>query len=373
MWVGNENNGNGTFTQSAGATTVNNWFAVGRFGGDGTVVLSGDSTLVKQGGGNAYVGERNTRISTMTLRDNATFTANTGEFWVGNGGGNGTLNAAISVLTNWFAIGRAGGGNLVVGGNTGSNGTLVQTGGTLTSNSTWLAEGGNALFDLRAGTASLGDLSVGREGGAGAEVRISGTSAVNANYVRLNHLGTVTGLVNLSGGSLTTTSIEPGTGSGSKTFNFTGGRLTTDTYSLASNLGNSGTGTLAPGGLGEVGATAVTAGYLQGSEATFAIDIAGLTTFDLITAGADSIINGLLSVDVLDSYTLVPGSEYDVLVSATALTGAPLLGGLDGSLFTHSIVNGNTLRLTAVPEPGSLSLLVLAGVAALRRRRTCQG
>jgi hypothetical protein len=330
------------------------------------VTISGTGVL-NVNSGELRVGQGGGANATLNIEDDAAVNTN---YWtvIGRNGGTGVLNMSGGTLT------KAGGGNFIVAAGGNSNGTFSQTSGTFTNTAseTWVNEGGvSGLYDLSGGVANLGVIDVGRAGGGNAELRVRGTGAMTATTVRLGAADGVTSLVNLSGGSLTASSVEPGAGTGTKTFNFTGGVLSTGAYALATPLDNGGTGTLAPGGQGAVGTTAITSGYLQGASATLAIDIAGASSFDLVTVGDDAVVNGLVSVDVLGSYAPTFGSFYDVLVSSAALTGSFALGGPDGSLFTPSIVNGNTLRLTAaVPEPGSaVSLLALAAAAGLHRRR----
>jgi autotransporter-associated beta strand protein/T5SS/PEP-CTERM-associated repeat protein len=249
LWVGNNIGGNGTWNQSAGTTTVNNWFAIGRLGATGTVDLSG-GTITKAGGGNTYIGESTGAVtSTMTVRGTGSLIINNGELWLGNAGGSkGVLtikeSGLVRVANNWLAIGRnggstgtlnleggtlekAGGGNLTIGSGN-STGTLTQTGGTLTSNATFVGEGGSGLMDLRAGTASVGPLIVGRNGAAGGELRVSGSAAVTATTVVMAGAGAVEstpGTINLTGASLTANSIAHGAGTGPATLNLNGGTL----------------------------------------------------------------------------------------------------------------------------------------------------
>ena len=107
--------------------------------------------------------------------------------------------------------------------------------------------------------------------------------------------------------------------------------------------------------------------------------------FDVLTINDDLTLDGLLSVFLTDGFTPDEDDTFEIISS---------LGSLDGS-FTN-VLNGDTLltedglgeftvnfgsgssfgansvvlsNFTAVPEPGSVSLLMLSGLALIGRRR----
>lgn len=382
FWVGNEATAVGTYNQSAGAVTVGNWMAVGRHGALGTVNLSGGS-ITKNGGGNSYVGESTGAVtSVMNVTGTGKFIVNNGEFWLGNAGGSkGVLNIQdqgdVEVLNNWLAVGRnggsvgtlnlisgtlvkAGGGNLTIGSGN-ATGTVTQTGGTLTSNSTYIGEGGGGLMDLRAGTASLGPVSVGRNGTAGGELRISGTSAVTTGAILMagvNGTGDTTpGTINLSGGSLNAASIAHGIGTGVATVNFTGGTLSVGTYSVAGGLNNSGTGTFAPGGLGTVGSSAITTGYTQAATARLAADV-NTSVVDNVAVTGNVNLAGALAL------TLIPGATpaYNAPQQLMSFTGTRT--GIFGTVEGVNIASNKALAVTYDPNAVNVQV-ALPGDATL--------
>ena len=260
-WIGNAGAGTGTVTMSAGTFTGNSWFVVGRGGALGTLNLSG-GTITKQGSDNAYIGEsNNTNTSTMTVSGTGTYVGSTGEFWVGQGGGKGVLNigtlagqpsnadAAASFTTNnWLALGRAngasngtinlyggtltkqGGNFLAIG--SGGTGVLNQTGGTLNSSGTRLAEASAGSLNLSAGNSTFtGEFSLGYTGGAVGTLNVSGSANVVLPAVVIGVNSTTAangGVLNLNGGTITATSFVGGAsaaGSALRNFNFNGGTL----------------------------------------------------------------------------------------------------------------------------------------------------
>jgi hypothetical protein len=98
------------------------------------------------------------------------------------------------------------------------------------------------------------------------------------------------------------------------------------------------------------------------------------TDFDVLTVGGTATFNGgAIHVNAWNDHTPAFGETFDVLV-ATALVdatgGALTLGGTYGDKFLYQVVDGTTLRLISqVPEPASLGLLALGGLALLKRQR----
>ena len=273
--------GTGTFNMTGGTVNLDHWFVIGREGGSGVVDISGGifnktrggthteidvfggngpSTMTIRGTGEyrAQAGDFRVGVGnhatagpgngTLNVQDSGQLVISAGEFWVGQGGATGVVNLEDSGLisvNNWIAIGRGGGtgtfnmsggtftktggGNFIVAAGGGSNGTLNQTGGTLnntTGSEFWINEGAaNGVYNLSGGTANLQRLDVGRNGGGTATFNLSGTGAMNATIVRLGESGSVSGTVNLDGGTLTATQVVDGASSGASTFNFNGGTL----------------------------------------------------------------------------------------------------------------------------------------------------
>lgn len=220
FWVGQNGNSVGIYNLSgSGVVNVNNWVAIGRAGGNGTLNMSG-GTFTKTGGGNFIIADNSTGLLDQS---GGTINVN-GEVWLGQGGaGTGTYtlsNGALN-LNSWFAVGREGG-----------TGTFTQTGGTVTktggggtslgnfdnSHCTVAISGG--LFD-----AQTGDFFVGEGGnGSTSTVTLSGTGEIRSNNVRSGTGGSVQAVLNLDGGTLRTGFLA-GAGSGSSTVHFNGTQI----------------------------------------------------------------------------------------------------------------------------------------------------
>jgi autotransporter-associated beta strand protein len=187
VWVGQGSNGVGALNISAGTMNVNNWLAVGRANGTGTMTLSGSAILN-----------------------------------IGNAG-------AFDIGTSAGIAGRVG------------TGTFTQTGGSLSNNCpTWLGEGATGepaqgTWNMSGGTAMLvgavgqnapAALMLGQSGIGTNTVNLSGTAAITCgNYVSIGHLAGVTGILNIG---------DPGQPGG--TFTMSGGQ--------DFNVGDSGAGIL---------------------------------------------------------------------------------------------------------------------------------
>lgn len=358
----------GTWNQTGGTATINNWFVIGRESGSGDVNLSGGS-ITKAGGGNTPIGEgTNTRGNTFTISNNAMFDAQTGEVWISNGNTVTTMTVKDSGVLNvnsYFVVGRfgnskgflnvqdnavitkAGGAFTIVAAGGGSKGTVEMTGGTYNdSTETWVSDGGEAVWNFSGGTINSTNIfDVGHNGGSTGTFNVSGTAVMNAKTVRIGEAGSVSGTFNLSGGSVKAESIIARNSTGAKTFNFTGGTLSVGTYTMPAVLDNSGTGTLAPGGVGVVGASTITNGYTQGATAAMAIELGGAASYDSVASGAAVALAGTLNLALLGGY------DPTNLVAHTIVSGASVAG-------TFTTVNGmvvtGTKRLAVTYTPTSV-------------------
>ena len=418
-WIGNNGGGNGSLVQSGGAVSGNNWFVVGRFGSTGVYDMSG-GTLTKTGGGNFILGDGGGSNGTLSLSGNAAVNAQ-GEFWIGQNTGVGTLtlggNSSLTA-TNWIAVGRSGGTGTVnlsggtitkagtntshfIVGSLGGTGTVNQTGGTINTAGAGqirLGEGtSTALWDLSGGTVITDGTFVGWQGGTN-EFRVRNSGLLSTGFLTLGDNGS--GVINQSGGTVAVTGnldVQGANGAGTYnlsggslsvngtidailgTFSFTGGKVTRSDAGVITFNGNLTTGTgLAVFGLDNDktfdinGAFNKTAGLtLQLTGITIpAWDGVGIDTGSFMLGTVDSIIGTFgPSTDTITGLT-INNPFPTTFISEAAGEG----GGFDPnsqSVYWVQENGGNvTLQYSTVPEPGSASLLALAGLAlGLRRRR----
>lgn len=333
--------GNGTLIIDGGTVTAHGFESAGgsfRF-------LDGMMTV---GGGPLNFAARHLSISGMWTDEKPTFVldgavgSTCGELTVGTSY-EGTMNIQNGATLTTM-------GDSLIGRFNGSKGTMTVTG----SGTSWTTTGNLHLGGYSGGLGGLGTLNV------------------NSGAVKVNNLLKIwdAGTANLSGGTLSAATIDHTHGG---TFNFTGGVLHVGMFQ--GNLVNQG-GAICPGG--SPGLTTVQ-GDLVMNAGLIEIELGGLLRGDLYDA---IVVTGLLEVggtlDVLlyddGSGPFAPQLEntFDIL-DWGSLTGQfgqlnlpTLAAGLDWD--TSALYTTGDLRV--VPEPATLSLLALGGLAALRRRWT---
>jgi autotransporter-associated beta strand protein len=197
---------NGTIVGSSGTLTASSYDVQA---GTITANLAGTGPLTKHGSGqitvsgnNAYSGA--TTVSGGILAIQGSHTGG-GEYVIGqNTGDNGTLNinASGTIYANSGSAPAFG-----VGLSANSAGTVVMSAGSLVSgNELWLSAGSNApgVFNLSGGTVTVSNWTAVGRGGNGGILNISGGSwnNVNANNITIASFGGNVGQVTVSGGQL---------------------------------------------------------------------------------------------------------------------------------------------------------------------------
>ncbi len=194
-------------TQGTRVDTQDSRFNIGADPNDGANVQTGTLTISDHGlvertalGGEVNVGRNAGSTGTVNIEGGGRFTNAGGTAFIGVNGGTGFLS--VSDPGSEFSIN----GELYAGFNGGSNGTIEQYDGLVASNNlrvgTNSALGTYSMFD---GTITVpGDLTIGWQGTATGAMTISGgTATVNTDtYVGVD--GTASGTLNIDGGTLIT-------------------------------------------------------------------------------------------------------------------------------------------------------------------------
>ncbi|HEV7299496.1 MAG TPA: autotransporter-associated beta strand repeat-containing protein [Tepidisphaeraceae bacterium] len=214
---------------------------------------------------------------------------------------------------------------------------------------------------------------------------VSGTAAVN---MAVGNGTLILSGDNTFGGSITVNAAKllvnntTGSGTGTATINVGGGTLGGD-GAIAGAVNVTG-GTLSPGN----SPGQLTVGPLSlGSGATTLMEIGGATLgedYDNLTSTGNVTYGGTLNIVSIDGFDLTQTGIYDlfsfitstggfnaVTLDAMALTniGGIWTGASESTIFTFTESTGDLVVAAAVPEPASIAVLGLAGLAALRRRR----
>jgi len=244
----------------------------------------------------------------------------------------------------------------------GSSGTYSLSGGQLSALGEMIGYRGTGAFTQTGGTNTVSsDLSLGDESlGAIGTYELSGTGQLWANYEQVGYDGT--GAFTQTGGTHTVSSD----------------------LCLGKELGSDGTYTISGGTLDVNGSFYVGAGTGQftitGDDPV--IDLASFIQNDNGTLSSQFDADGIATIDVSGAATL------DGVWNVVDLGGAPLgtfdilvaIGGISGAFDAINLPDGNwswgissssseTLWVQHVPEPATLGMLLIGGLALLSRRR----
>lgn len=378
--VGDQNAGTAVLNHSAGTLSGNGWFKVGVNGGnDGTYTMTGSAATT--GNSQVHLGTRG-GTGTINVGDNATFTSTddvslarddpngvgtlnlsgNGTFTSGdrlNVGtqGTGTINVADDATLNFQNFNSSNGGGTAV---------VNQTGGTINSNS-WVAIGqGNTLQPNGGGIATFnhsgGTLNVALTDSEFLTIGENGSGVYNAS-------GTAD--INSTGGFLVGRNGN-GDNLGDGLFQITGSMVTIDGGDLRVGL-NSDPIAVDQGAMGEVSWIADAGGVSTifttdntefGANADLTVDLTADSAFSTWTSTP---MGALIDIAVLvDNVNSVAGT-FTGLAEGAAVS----IGGGQTAFITYVGGDGNDIILQAyaVPEPTSATILALAGMGMMFRRR----
>jgi hypothetical protein len=192
-----------------------------------------------------------------------------------------------------------------------------------------------------------GTLGIGTSAAANGALNIESGWLEVTDEVAIGVEPTATATLNLSGGELSTHSLNKGAGGA---FNFTGGTLHADEVGF--DLVNQG-GTLSPGH--SIGQTHVM-GDLTLSSGSLAIELASAALADTLEVDGQAMLGGTLDVSLLGGFAPTLGDSWQIITA----------GGMSGMF--SSVTDGYSverqgdkllLYFGVVPEPASLVLLSL--------------
>ncbi|MFA6135517.1 MAG: PEP-CTERM sorting domain-containing protein [Phycisphaerae bacterium] len=400
----------GTFQTNGGFRTNNTTGGTTNMtiSNDALVVLKADSQL----GYGSSSGSANSNYSTLTMTGGSLLAAVQPATW-----DSATYRLEIAArskaqlnMENGFAaVGQLRMGN----GASSPGGTLYQTGGSFWCSSVDMrmqAFDESAAGEPDAGTkiivnggvfmankpgGSGGDNIIGDQGAASFEVGLNGTAIMDA--IQMGKNATSNSSLSISGNGY----LQLGRGlytanaDAIRAFNFTGG--TVDMRNLGNNWTDpNGTYVGSPDGIDDIYATAWNGVDLKNdgglltllpgvrlavnvgsstladdfvmTAGTWDIDVtgAGLADWANILNGQASLTGGLLN-PILVGYTPTLNEPFTIAKG----TSPAVVSGMSVSDPAHWQVqaNGNNVELVYIPEPATMSLLVLGGLAMLRRRR----
>jgi autotransporter-associated beta strand protein len=401
--------------QDSGTINTNNWVAVGRGNGVGTVNMSGGTFNKLGGNGNHVTIGSNTATSVGTFNQSGgVVNSADSEFWVGESG-TGTYNISGNAQANLLAlrlgVNASGNGTANLNGGTVNTGQVVNVGtGALNFNGGTLravapvaefvgasvqttVQAGGAIIDTNGFSTSLSsflshDPSLDMDGGLRKRgegvltvtnaASYNGPTVVEAGTLALG--GSISGSANIAvraGATLNPTaagdfllnSIQTLGGSGTVLGNVnteTGARL-----SPGDDIGNLTIG----------GNLNLTLAVTPNASAALIFGLAGTNDRITLTTGSVAIGTGLLGFNDFAFTTLTgfaPGT-YTLFDTSTAISGSLDNANLTGSLggFTGTLgfaESGQDLVLVVVPEPGSAALLLASfgSLLGLRRFRSGQ-
>jgi hypothetical protein len=350
------------------------------------IVIAGGNVTVTNTGNNNFNQVNSLNVSSGTFNDNATYGLRMGSvFGAGNAEAGETSVGTVSggylqVTNNGLQLGDNANSGV-------SNATFTVSGGTLSVPTSSITLGntttgtGKTQFFLSGGNV-VGNSTIAGSQGAGAiqDFVWTGGTVTVATYNATNLAGTAGAQV----GSVTT-------GAGATGFLTNGGGTLAVGGTNSSGALVSGKTTITGGYIGNGGASDTMVFNLGGTTASGAFQDAGLGKFSLLAVSGTVAVDGQLLVNVLSGFTPTTSQSFQIITSAgtggvtgtfsnlTLATGNTYTGTTANGGYSYEAIysqNGNNVTLTdfsslsaPTPEPSSLGLLGLGGLAMMRRRR----
>lgn len=328
--------------------------------------VSQSTGVVNVAGGELWIADSPGAVGEYSISGNAVLTVNN---WlaIGRRSGQGTLNMSGGTVN------KTGGGNVTISTGTGGNGTINQTGGVFnnTGSSTYVGESftgdGNGTWNLSGtGQANLAAVIIGNGGASNGTINLDG-GEMTVTQISENTTGL--SIVNFNGGTLKAGAASAAFMQGLTAGNVEAGGAVVDSngFNITINqalvdaggnggLSKDGSGTLTLGGANTyTGSTEVNAGTLAlGAGGS----IANSSTIDL-AAGATLDVSALGAWSLASSQTLVGnGTVNGTATIASGSTIAP--GNSVGELtFNNNLILAGTADMEV--EDGTNDLITVIG------------
>lgn len=344
FFVGRNAGSTGSVTMTGGTMNASNLVFIGS-AGEGTFTMSDGTVNARL---NAYVGANPGGVGHLRLSGNATW--NQDFLFTVGAQSTGTLeisdNAQLISRFRWFSVGGG------VFGNSAGNGTVLMTGGSMTSpGGLRIGEKGTGVFTLSNGTITTPAFSpIGAQGGTGTMTMTGGTwtAGNSVNGILLGNGPNSNGTLNLSGGTINNTIASVGTGGsggGTGIANVSGGIWNNSgEFHVGDGSGGNGTLNLTGGtinsSLGNIGREGGSQGVVNASGGIWN------NTSQLIIGNAG---NGTMTIsgtaDVSSSETIV-GRQASGVGSLTLAGGQLTTGDIREELGNGTVIfDGGQLRL----------------------------
>jgi autotransporter-associated beta strand protein len=362
--------------------TLNDRMLIGIDGGIATVTIQDTASVTKNGGWFA-LGNSGSGSATMTVKDSGSLTTSSGDFNIGDvSNSQGVLNIQNSASVTSSSL-------MFIGKNTGTSGTINQSGGTLNGGS-WISigrfSGSVGIVNVSAGnfnqTGAGQAMNVGEEGTGTLTLSGSGSVTVAGTSLTISAAATANGTVNLDGGTLTVKQIlEGGGGAGTGNLVFNGGLLKAAAGANLNFISGLDSASILAGGalIDSNGANIAINQSLTGSggltksgAGTLFLNntntYSGTTTINAGTLGGIGSVSGPLIVSAAS--TIAPGNSVGTLAAGnTTISGtyACEVDGANGDVVAASgslNISGATLAITEV-NAASGSAIVIATYSSL--------
>ena len=111
---------------------------------------------------------------------------------------------------------------------------------------------------------------------------------------------------------------------------------------------------------------------MQQANGTLEIQIGGTLSgfnFDAVSVAGNAVVGGILDVSLINGFTPALGQQFTVLTAGNVTNSGLVLGGSAASEF-FMLVGPSSIVLQAVPEPGTMLLLICGLLPLLGRRNS---